>query len=152
MNYWLVKSEPDVFSIHDLQRVDVEGWNGVRNYQARNMLRDQMRIGDQILFYHSSCTEPGIVGLAEVASSSYPDMTALEPDSPYYDAKSTLENPRWYQVDVKFIRRFARTITLNQLRNQPALTELLLLRKGNRLSVMPVSPTHWHSILALENS
>ncbi len=152
MNYWLVKSEPDVFSIHDLQRVGVEGWNGVRNYQARNMLRDQMRIEDQILFYHSSCAEPGIVGLAEVASSSYPDMTALESDSPYYDAKSTLENPRWYQVDVKFIRRFARTITLNQLRNQPALTELLLLRKGNRLSVMPVSPTHWHSILALENS
>ena len=149
MQYWLMKSEPDVFSIDDLQRVTIEPWNGVRNYQARNMLRDQMQIGDQVFFYHSNCSVPGIVGIAEVASQGYPDPTALEPESPYYDPKSTADKPCWYQVDVRFIRKFPQPISLTQLRQQSVLLDFCLLRKGNRLSVMPVQPQEWEFILAL---
>lgn len=149
MNYWLFKSEPTVFSIDDLQRVGIEAWNGVRNYQARNMLHDQTALGDPILFYHSSCAEPGIVGLAEIASSPYVDASAFDPTSPYYDAKSSSENPRWYQVDVKFVRKFKHTLSLTQLRQQLVLQDFQLLRQGNRLSILPISPMHWHILLTL---
>ncbi|QTR49985.1 EVE domain-containing protein [Candidatus Thiothrix anitrata] len=150
MQYWLMKSEPDAFSIDDLARVEIEPWDGVRNYQARNMLRDQMQIGDQVFFYHSNCEIPGIVGIAEIATTGYPDDTAQNPDAKYYDPKSTAENPRWYRVDVKFVRKLKRTISLNELKANPTLTEIPLVRKGNRLSVMPVAAQHWHDILALE--
>jgi predicted RNA-binding protein with PUA-like domain len=145
-----MKSEPDAFSIDDLARVEIEPWDGVRNYQARNMLRDQMQIGDQVFFYHSNCEIPGIVGIAEIATTGYPDDTAQNPDAKYYDPKSTAENPRWYRVDVKFVRKLKRTISLNELKANPTLTEIPLVRKGNRLSVMPVAAQHWHDILALE--
>jgi len=150
VQYWLMKSEPDAFSIDDLARVEIEPWDGVRNYQARNMLRDQMQIGDQVFFYHSNCEIPGIVGIAEIATSGYPDDTAHNPDAKYYDPKSTAENPRWYRVDVKFVRKLKRTISLNELKANPTLTEMPLVRKGNRLSVMPVESQHWHDILTLE--
>lgn len=150
MQYWLMKSEPDAFSIDDLARVNIEPWDGVRNYQARNMLRDQMQVGDQVFFYHSNCDMPGIVGIAEIAKAGYPDDTACNPDAKYYDPKSTSENPRWYRVDVKFVRKLKRTISLNELKVHPALTEMPLVRKGNRLSVMPVASQHWHDILGLE--
>lgn len=152
MNYWLMKSEPDVFGIDDLARrpQQTEHWDGVRNYQARNMLRDQMQVGDQVFFYHSNCKEPGIVGLAEIVRAGYPDHTAWEPEGKYYDPKSDPDNPRWYMVDVRFVRKLKRTITLEELKQRPELEEMPLVRRGNRLSVMPVSAEHWRMILALE--
>lgn len=150
MQYWLMKSEPDAFSIDNLERVGIEPWDGVRNYQARNMLRDQMQVGDGILFYHSNCEVPGIVGIAEVATAGYPDDTAFNPEAKYYDPKSDPENPRWYRVDVKFVRKLTRNISLTELKIRPELAELPLVRKGNRLSVMPVSAQEWQAILALE--
>jgi len=152
MNYWLMKSEPDVFGIDDLRKrpKQTEHWDGVRNYQARNMMRDQMRVGDKVFFYHSNCAEPGITGIARIARAGYPDHTACDPESKYYDPKSTAENPRWYMVDVKFERRFKRTITLNELKDHPQLADMALLRRGNRLSVMPVTEEQWDYILTLE--
>lgn len=150
MQYWLMKSEPDIFSIDHLAQVGIEPWDGVRNYQARNMMRDTMKKGDRVFFYHSNCDVPGIVGIAEIASEGYPDDTALNPDAKYYDPKSTPENPRWYRVDVKFVRKLRRTISLSELKAHPSLTDMLLVRKGNRLSVMPVEEKHWHTILTLE--
>ncbi len=150
MQYWLMKSEPDAFSIDNLERVGIEPWDGVRNYQARNMLRDQMQVGDGILFYHSNCEVPGIVGIAEVATAGYPDDTAFPWQRVYYDPKSDPENPRWYRVDVKFVRKLTRNISLTELKIRPELAELPLVRKGNRLSVMPVSAQEWQAILALE--
>jgi predicted RNA-binding protein with PUA-like domain len=150
MHYWLMKSEPDAFSIDDLARVKTEPWSGVRNYQARNIMRDGMQVGDGVLFYHSSCAEPGVVGIAEVASSAYPDPTQFERKSPYFDATSTREEPRWMLVDVAFKRKLARTITLTELKQQSRLEDFALLRRGTRLSVMPVSKAHWNVILALE--
>jgi predicted RNA-binding protein with PUA-like domain len=152
MSYWLMKSEPDVFGIDHLrERPDQrEPWDGVRNYQARNMLRDEMAVGDSVFFYHSNCDEPGIVGIAEVVRAGYPDSTAWNPESKYHDPKSTPENPRWFMVDVQFRRKFRRTITLSELKEHPALAGMPLLRKGNRLSVMPVSPEAWAYILGLE--
>lgn len=150
MQYWLMKSEPDAFSIDDLARVGIEPWDGVRNYQARNMLRDQMQVGDQVLFYHSNCDIPGIVGIAEIARAGYPDDSAFNPEAKYFDPKSDPASPRWYRVDVKFVRKLARTISLKTLRDHPALQTLPLVRKGNRLSVMPVSETEWQTILTLE--
>jgi len=153
MSYWLMKSEPEVFGIDDLAaRPRPEPWDGVRNYQARNMIRDQMRIGDQVFFYHSNCEEPGIAGLAEVASAASPDPTAFDPEAKYYDPKSDPANPRWYLVDLRYVRHLKRVITLTELRqyaNGP-LVELALVRRGNRLSVMPVSPEQWRFILSLE--
>ena len=148
--YWLMKSEPDAFSIDDLQRVGTEPWNGVRNYQARNFMRDDMRMGDGVFFYHSNCAEPGIVGLAEVASAAYADPTQFDPKSDYYDAASRREAPRWLLVDVKFRRRLRRTITLDELRQRDDLGDFALTRRGNRLSVLPVTPAQWKIILALE--
>lgn len=150
MQYWLMKSEPDAFGIDDLEKVDIEPWDGVRNYQARNMMRDQMQVGDGILFYHSNCEVPGIVGIAEVATSGYPDDTAFNPEAKYFDPKSDPENPRWYRVDVKFIRKLKRTISLAELKEETALAEMPLVRKGNRLSVMPVSSQEWNHILSME--
>lgn len=154
MNHWLMKSEPEVFGIDDLatRPNQTEPWDGVRNYQARNMMRDQMRVGDPILFYHSNCEVPGVVGIAEVASAPYPDPTAFDPTSPYFDPKSDPDAPRWYLVEVRYRRHLARTITLAELKSHAddALAGLPLVRRGNRLSVMPVTPEQWDFILGLE--
>ena len=150
MHYWLMKSEPDTFSIDDLERVKTEPWTGVRNYQARNFMRDGMKPGDCVLFYHSSCAVPGVVGIAEVASDAYPDPTQFERKSDYYDEKSTREQPRWMLVDVAFKRKLKRTIALNELKEQPRLDGFALLQRGNRLSVLPVTKVQWDCILALE--
>ena len=152
MNYWLMKSEPDVFGIDHLKAMPkkTEHWDGVRNYQARNMMRNEMKKGDMVFFYHSNCKEPGIVGIMEVVKEGYPDFTSWNPESKYYDPKSTEENPRWFMVDVKFKRKLKRTITLNELKQQPGLEEMPLVRKGNRLSIMPVSKHEWDIIINLE--
>ncbi len=149
MQYWLMKSEPDAFSIDDLQRVKIEPWDGVRNYQARNMMRDQMKKGDQIFFYHSNCDVPGIVGIMQVEKPGYLDHTAFDPEAKYYDPKSKEDNPRWYMVDVKFVKKLKRTISLAELKEQQPLEEMALVRKGNRLSIMPVEKPQWDYILSL---
>jgi predicted RNA-binding protein with PUA-like domain len=150
MNYWLMKSEPDTFSIDDLKRKKHEAWDGVRNYQARNFMRDDMRVGDGVFFYHSNCAEPGIAGLAEVATDAYPDPSQFDPKSKYFDPGSSRDNPRWMLVDVKFAKKLKRVITLDELKNHKALADMRLLRKGNRLSVMPVEAADWKYILGLE--
>ena len=150
MAYWLMKSEPDDYSIDDLKRDRREPWDGVRNYQARNMMRDDMRVGDEVFFYHSNCKAPGIVGIARVASKPYPDATQFDPESKYYDPKSSEQNPRWHLVDVRYVRKLKRTITLAELKELPELDGFVLTRKGNRLSIMPVSPEHWERILSIE--
>lgn len=148
--YWLMKSEPDAFSIDDLKGKGQEHWDGVRNYQARNFMRDGMRVGDKVFFYHSNCAEPGIVGIAEVATDAYPDPSQFDPKSKYFDAGSSRDNPRWMLVDVKFVKKFKHTITLKQLQAEPALADMALVRKGNRLSVMPVGAEEWRHILTME--
>ena len=150
--YWLIKSEPEAFSIDDLQRVGLEPWNGVRNYQARNFMRDGMRVGDGVLFYHSNCAVPGIVGTATVASGSYPDETQFEPTSDYFDPKSTREQPRWHLVDIAFERKLERTIALDEIKQHAAQLgeDFALIRRGNRLSVFPVSSAQWKHLLSLE--
>lgn len=150
MHYWLMKSEPDAFSIDDLRRVGTEPWSGVRNYQARNFMRDAMQPGDGVLFYHSSCAEPGVTGVATVAGYAYADPTQFDPKSHYFDPKSSSAEPRWMLVDVKFTRKFARTITLSELRQQPRLDGFALLQRGNRLSILPVTKAQWSCILSLE--
>ena len=153
MAYWLMKSEPDAFGIDDLaDRGHPEPWDGVRNYQARNMMRDQMQVGDQVFFYHSNCDEPGIVGLAEVVTAAYPDPTAFDPEAKYYDPKSDPANPRWYLVELGYGRHLRRTISLAELRQYAdgPLSNFPLVRRGNRLSVMPVTEAQWDFILALE--
>jgi predicted RNA-binding protein with PUA-like domain len=149
MNYWLMKSEPDEFSIDALARKRTEPWSGVRNYQARNYLRE-MRVGDGVLFYHSSCAEPGVVGVAEVATEAHPDPTQFDPKSDYFDAKSPRTEPRWSLVDVRFKRKLKRVITLTELKGCDELKDLILIRPGNRLSVLPVSKAQWDFILGLE--
>lgn len=155
MAHWLLKSEPDAFGIEDLKtRQDqTEPWDGVRNYQARNMMRDQMQVGDRGFFYHSNVKEPGVVGVIEIVSAGYPDPTAFDPDSKYYDPKSDPDNPRWYLVDVRFVRDLKRTISLSELKDyaDDALADFPLVRKGNRLSIMPVSDDQWDFILGLED-
>ena len=151
MNYWLMKSEPDVFSIDDLaarpgQR---EPWDGVRNYQARNFMHDDMKKGDRVLFYHSSCAEPGVAGLARVVREAYPDATALDPESPYYDPKSSADAPRWVRVDIEFVRKFDRVLTLAELKQDPRFAGMTLLKRGNRLSIMPVAKAHFDAIVAM---
>ena len=150
MKYWLMKSEPDAYSIDDLQRDGRDMWDGIRNYQARNMMRDDMKVGDKIFFYHSNCKEPGIVGIARVASEPYPDPTQFDKKSKYFDAKSKKEDPRWILVDVEFVRKLERNITLAEIKEQRSLDDMILTRKGNRLSIMPVSGKHWNKILSLE--
>lgn len=150
-NYWLMKSEPDEFSIDALCKVGREPWSGVRNYQARNYMVKEMKLGDGILFYHSNCPVPGVAGLAEVASAAYPDPTQFQPKSDYFDAASKPGQPRWWLVDVGFKRRFKRTVPLDELRAQAeALGDFALLRRGNRLSVLPVTTAQYKHILTLE--
>jgi predicted RNA-binding protein with PUA-like domain len=147
-SYWLMKSEPEECSVDDAlaAKNSTVPWVGVRNYQARNFMRDGMKVGDGVLFYHSSCAEPGIVGIARVASTAYPDPTQFDPKSPYYDAKSKREEPRWLLVDVQVTKKIP-NITLPELRARPELEELVILRKGNRLSITPVEPKHWKAIV-----
>ena len=147
MRYWLMKSEPDEASIDDLATAPARTlpWTGVRNYQARNFMRDMMRVGDGVLFYHSSCAQPGIAGLAEVASAPYPDPTQFDAASPYYDPKSRPDEPRWMLVDVRFVKK-TRLIPLAELREHDALANMRVLAKGNRLSITPVTADEWHFI------
>jgi len=150
--YWLMKSEPDAFSIDDLRKVGVEPWNGVRNYQARNFMRDGMQVGDGVLFYHSNCPVPGIVGVAKVTSAAYPDPTQFDRKSDYYDPKSKPEEPRWVLVDVAFERKLKRTIPLDEIKQQAdALGDgFALIARGNRLSVLPVTAAQWKHLLSME--
>src|SRR5574340_418828 len=142
MRYWLMKSEPDAYSIEDLARDKVTAWTGVRNYQARNFMRDQMQAGDQVFFYHSNCDEPGIVGIMEVARRAYPDETQFERKSKYYDPAATREDPRWVHVDVKFVKKTP-PVSLTELRRHRELANMRVLAKGNRLSITPVDPAEW---------
>jgi predicted RNA-binding protein with PUA-like domain len=152
MKYWLMKSEPEVFGIEDLKNAPgmTEPWDGVRNYQARNMMRDDIKKGDLAFLYHSNCKEPGIAGIMEIVREGYPDMTAFDPDAKYFDPKSDPANPRWYRVDVRYVRKLKRIITLSELKDHSEVTGLPLVRRGNRLSIMPVSRQQWKFILALE--
>jgi predicted RNA-binding protein with PUA-like domain len=146
--YWLLKTEPEAFSIDDLERLGVAPWDGVRSYMARNNLQ-AMKLGERAFFYHSSCEPPGIVGICEVAREAYPDHTAFDPASKYYDPKSSPENPRWFMPDVRFVARFPRMITLAELRTMPGLEAMTLLQRGMRLSVQPVREHEWNLILAI---
>lgn len=150
MAYWLMKSEPDAYSIDDLERDGRDMWDGIRNYQARNMMRDEMRVGDEVIFYHSACKEPAAVGIMQIASEPYPDPTQFDPESKYYDPASKEDDPRWCLVDVEFVRKFSRPVTLKELRAEPGLDGMLLLRKGNRLSITPLEKQHWGILLGLE--
>jgi len=154
MNYWLFKSEPDAFSIDDLKAMKGrrDHWDGIRNYQARNLMRDSMVKGDMGFFYHSSCKVPGVVGIVEVVKEAYPDHTAWDPKSNYYDPKSSEDNPRWVMVDVKFRQKFKEVISLQQLREVPKLDSMVLLQKGSRLSIQPVGKAHWNVITKLAES
>ena len=151
-SYWLMKSEPSVFSIMDLASCGVTGWDGVRNYQARNYLRDGLKVGDGVLFYHSNARPSGLSGLAEVVKPGYPDDTAFDPNDVHYDPKSDPEKPTWYRVDLKFVKAFPSVIPLQTLRKIPGLQDMVLFRNG-RLSVQPVTKKEWEIILRLvENS
>ena len=147
MQYWLMKSEPDVFSIDDLKKRGARGshWDGVRNYQARNFMRD-MKKNDLVLFYHSNCDVPGVVGIMKVVREAYPDHTAFDPDDPHFDPKSDPAKPRWDMVDVAFVEKFSRTISLAELREAAELQDMLVVRRGNRLSITPVSKREWNVI------
>lgn len=147
-----MKSEPDVYGVDHLaaQPRATDHWDGIRNYQARNMIRDQMKVGDQVFFYHSRCKIPGIAGIMEIAREAYPDHSAFDPEAEYFDPKSDPKNPRWLMVDVRLLRKLKRVITLSELREYPQLEEMVLLRRGNRLSITPVSADQWSFILGLE--
>lgn len=148
MNYWLFKSEPDSFSIDDLAAMPgkKDHWDGIRNYQARNLIRDEMRKGDMGFFYHSSCPVPGVVGVVTITSNPYHDHTALDPKQKYYDPKATEEDPRWFMVDVKYKKKFKQIITLDRLKSDARLKDMRLVQRGNRLSVMPVTAREWKLI------
>ena len=150
MRHWLMKSEPSECSIDDLARAarQTVPWVGVRNYQARNFMRDEMRPGDGVLFYHSSCPEPGIAGIAEVVSEAYPDATQFDPNSPYFDPKSSREAPRWVHVDVRLVEK-TRLLSLAEMRTAPSLETMRVLRRGNRLSITPVTPDEWRAVKRL---
>lgn len=153
MKYWLVKSEPDVFSVDDLAECpnQTRWWKHVRNYQARNFMRDEMQPGDRVFFYHSNTDIPAIVGLAEIASTAYPDPDAFDPNAKYYDPKSDPANPRWFLVDIQLIKKLEQPISLRQIKEHAEpLGDLPLIRRGNRLSVMPVAPEQWDYILSLK--
>ncbi len=150
-HFWLMKSEPDAFSIDDLKssKNQTAPWDGVRNFQARNYIRDEMKIGDLAFFYHSSCKVPGIVGLMEIVKAAYADVTAFNPKSPYYDPKSTPDNPRWFMVDVKFKQKLSEPLTLESLKSNPKLKGFKLLNRGNRLSILPVDDTYWQTMVKM---
>ena len=151
MAYWLMKSEPDAFSIDDLERVGTEPWDGIRNYQVRNMIRDQMKPGDRAFFYHSNTKVPGIVGIMDIVSQPRADHTAFDPDEKYYDPKSDPDKPRWLLVDVRHVRDLKRIVTLAEMKRQAgSFGDFQLLAKGNRLSIMPVSEEQWNRVLELE--
>ncbi len=147
MRYWLMKSEPSDYSIDDLVRDGSVPWYGVRNYQARNFMRDQMQVGDGVLFYHSSCPQPGIVGLAKVGKLAYPDATQFDPQHKYFDPKATPDNPRWFNVDVHIVQK-TRLMPLAEIRDTPELANMRILQRGNRLSITPVDPDEWNVIVA----
>lgn len=147
MAFWLMKSEPDEASIDDLVRLGRLPWTGVRNHQARNFMRDTMRLGDGVLFYHSSCPQPGIAGLAEVASAAVPDETQFDPASPYFDPKASRHAPRWLQLDVALVRK-TRLLPLSEMRAAPELASMRVLQRGNRLSITPVTTAEWHAVVA----
>ena len=151
MGHWLLKTEPGVFSFDDLMRAPKQttGWNGVRNYQARNFLRDGMKKGDKVLIYHSSAEPPAVVGIAEVAREGYPDPTQFDPKDDHYDAESAAGQPRWYQVDVKGVRKLPREVTLDQIRSTKALAKMPLVQRGQRLSVQPVAPEEFELIVKM---
>jgi predicted RNA-binding protein with PUA-like domain len=149
MNYWLIKSEPDVFGIDELERVKKEPWNGVRNYQARNFMWKEMQVGDLTLFYHSNATPPGIVGVARVASEPYPDSTQFDEKSEYYDPKSNPDNPRWWLVDFEFVAKFDEMLPLEILKTDTTLQEMMVCQKGTRLSITPVEKPHFTRVLKL---
>lgn len=150
-SYWLMKSEPSCFSIDDLKNAPEQttAWDGVRNYQARNFMRDEMALGDQVFFYHSNCQPPAIVGVAEVVREAYPDFTAFDPNSEHPDLKTPVAKPRWYMVDIRFKEKFAHALALDALKQYPELRKMPLLRKGNRLSVMPVAKNEWDFVMKL---
>lgn len=150
MGYWLMKSEPDEFGIEDLIRSDKQTttWSGVRNFQARNFMRDEMKLGDLAFFYHSSCPAPGVVGTMKVVKAAYPDPTQFDPASDYFDPKSKPDNPTWVAVDLQFVKQFP-LVSLEALRKEPKLAEMRLLQKGNRLSVLPVNAAEWKRIMSM---
>lgn len=152
--YWLVKTEPSTFSIQDLagKPSQTEHWDGVRNYQARNFMRDDMKLNDLVLFYHSNCSPPGVVGICRVVREGYPDFTALDSMSKYFDPKASSDNPRWYMVDVKLEEIFTDIVSLNEMKNNPALEGMRLLQKGNRLSVLPIEKYEFMEILSMADS
>ncbi|NQY41852.1 MAG: EVE domain-containing protein [Legionellales bacterium] len=151
MSYWLFKSEPSTYSIDDLcaEKNKKDHWDGIRNYTVRNMIRDQIKKEDLGFFYHSSCATPGIVGIVKVTKESYPDHTAFDPSSKYFDEKSDIDSPRWFMFDVQFVKKFSQIISLESLRSQAILSDMQLLKRGNRLSITPVSTTHWNHIISL---
>ncbi len=150
MRYWLMKSEPSDVSIDDLAKMPNKtvAWYGVRNYQARNFMRDQMKVGDKVLFYHSSCDEPGVAGLAVVSKQAYPDETQFDTKGKYFDPKASHDNPRWLNVDVKFVKK-TRLVSIRELREHPELAHMRILQKGNRLSITPLDPKEYEFILGL---
>ncbi len=150
MAFWLMKSEPSEFSIDDLARVQTEPWDGVRNYQARNMLKNDMQVGDLAFFYHSNSQPSGIAGIMRISRAAFPDITALDVNHIHYDAKSTIEQPRWFCVEVTFVRKLARLIPLAELKAMSELINLPLVQKGTRLSIMPVTEPQWQAILQRE--
>jgi predicted RNA-binding protein with PUA-like domain len=148
MNYWLMKSEPGTYSIDDLESDGETSWDGVRKYQARNLMRDEMRVGDRVLFYHSSTNPPGVAGVAEISRAGYPDHTAQDPDSDYHDPKATADDPRWFMVDIAFVRKLPRLVPLDELKSDPAL-EGMVVTTRSRLSVQPVEEKHFERVLAM---
>lgn len=151
MGYWLFKTEPDAFGIDDLRArpEQTEPWDGVRNYQARNFLRDQVALGDKVFIYHSSCKEVGIAGVAEVVRAGYPDESQFNPEAKYFDPKSSPDNPRWFRVDVKFEKKFAKVLPLKAIKANPDIQEIGLVKKGHRLSIMPVEPAEWDILITM---
>jgi len=150
MKYWLMKNEPEDYSIEDLKRDKTEPWDGIRNYQVRNMIRDDMSVGDLAFFYHSNCDEPGIYGIMTINSDAYPDHTAFDKKAKYYDSKSNRENPTWLMVDVKYKRKMKNTITLKELKSHRRLQNMKVVQRGNRLSITEVDKKDWDYILSLE--
>lgn len=152
MKHWLMKSEPDVYSVHDLKAEKRSGWDGVRNYQARNLMRDEMQVGDPVLFYHSNTKPPGVAGLARVSRTGLADPTQFEPDSKYFDPKSSPDAPRWIMVEVEFVEVFPHFVSLPELRESPELDGLMVIKRGARLSVQPVSQAHFQTICKMAQS
>lgn len=150
MAYWLFKTEPDTFSIDTLRTQKTTCWEGVRNYQARNMLRDKVRVGDEVLIYHSSCQRIGVAGIGHVVKAAYPDHFSWDISSDYYDSKSSPENPRWFMVDIEFSRKLSRVIPLSELKAHSSLQAMPLVQRGNRLSIMPVTDEEYHAIISCE--